>query len=392
MLRLHPGPSRRLSGKPLLIAALSLGLGMSLPWQAAVAADKPDPKTGTRYKADKDMARVLDALAAAKPRPIETLTVEEARKQPSIADAYVAVLKAQDKSTDPAKRIENVSVSDRSIPGAAGALPARVYTPNEGGGPFPVIVYFHGGGWVLGSKEAYDAGARGLAGKVKAVVLSVDYRLAPEHKFPAQHDDALATYRWVAQNAAEIRGDPKRLALVGESAGGNLALSTAVAVRSAGMTPPQAVVAVYPVVQLSNMDTPSYRDSAQARPLNKAMMGWFADQVFTSPGQRDDPRVNLLRADLSGLPPTTVINAEIDPLRSDGDMLVEALRKANVSTVHRVYDGVTHEFFGMEHVLNDARDAQRLAAKELRQGFERSMRVSDVNADNQKVNEDKKTR
>jgi acetyl esterase/lipase len=392
MLRVHPTSTRPGLGRPLLAvaAALGLGLGATLWWQPAAAADKPDPKTGTRYKADKDMAAVLDALAALNPKPLETLTAEEARKQPTPADAVMSVLKLKEQDADPARLVPDVSAADRTIPGAVGPLPARVYTPKEGG-PWPVIVYFHGGGWVLASKEVYDGAPRALSGLVKAVVVSVDYRLAPENKFPAQHDDALAVYHWVAERAADLGGDPKRLALAGESAGGNLALSTAISARQAGMTPPQHVLAVYPVVQLTDMDTPSYRDSAQARPLNKAMMAWFGDKVFSSPSQKQDPRVDLLGAELRVLPTVTLINAQIDPLRSDGDLLAQALKKANVSFKHQVFKGVTHEFFGMAPVVGNAKSAQRLAATELRQAFERSMRVSDKRPSTLKLEDNKAT-
>ena len=132
-----------------------------------------------------------------------------------------------------------------------GPLAVRIYTP-AGSGPFPLLVYFHGGGWVLADQEVYDGGARGLAKGAQAVVVSVDYRLAPEAKFPAQHDDALATYKWAVQNAASINGDPRRLALAGESAGGNLAFATAIAARDQGLTRPAYVVAVYPIAQASD--------------------------------------------------------------------------------------------------------------------------------------------
>jgi acetyl esterase len=144
--------------------------------------------------------------------------------------------------------VPGVTSVDRAIRGAAGDIPARIYTP-EGAGPFPVIVYYHGGGWVIADKNVYDGGARGLAKAANAVVVSVDYRLAPEAKFPAQHDDALAAYRWALANAASIKGDPKRVALAGESAGGNLAVATAVAARDAKLQAPAAVISVYPIAQ-----------------------------------------------------------------------------------------------------------------------------------------------
>lgn len=333
------------------------------------AASAAVANTGTKYSADADMQAVLDAHAALGPKPIETLEPSEARLQPTPADAVAAVLEAQGRDASPADRVSGVTSSDRTIAGPAGSLPIRIYTP-AGAGPFPVIVYFHGGGWVLANKDVYDGGARGIAKQACAVVVSVDYRRAPEARFPAQHDDALATYRWVAAHAASIMGDPERLAIAGESAGGNLAIATAIAARDLGLTAPLHVLAVCPIAQASDLSTPSYRDSENARPLNKAMMGWFANQVFSKPGDREDPRIDLLNAKLTGLPPVTLINARIDPLRSDSDLLSVALKKAGVEVEHQVYDGVTHEFFGMAAVVAKAEQAQALAGARLKKSLD----------------------
>jgi len=201
------------------------------------------------------------------------------------------------------------------------------------------------------------------------VVVSIDYRLAPEAKFPAQHDDALATYKWAAANAAVLNGDPKRLALAGESAGGNLALATAMSARDQGLPAPLHVLSVYPIAQATNLSTPSYQDSEKAKPLSKPMMGWFADKAFASPADRNDPRIALVDANLKGLAPVTLISARIDPLRSDADLLAAALKKAGVNTEHKVYDGVTHEFFGMAAVVAKAKQAQAFAGQQLRKAF-----------------------
>ena len=198
------------------------------------------------------------------------------------------------------------------------------------------------------------------------MVISVDYRLAPEAKFPAQHEDAVATYKWAMANASTLNADPSRIALAGESAGGNLAVATAIAARDQGLTAPLHIVAVYPIAQVSNLGTPSYVDSAKAKPLNKAMMEWFAKHVFATEADKKDPRIALTDADLKGLPPVTLINAQIDPLRSDGDLLEAALKQANVKVEHKIYEGVAHEFFGMAAVVGDAKDAQELASKRLR--------------------------
>ena len=342
----------------------------SLSWSAA-AADNATAKTGTKYKAGREMQEVLDTLGSMNGKPIESLEPAEARKQPTPTDAVVAILRKQGKSTDPAVLVPGVTSKDMEFPGPAGPLPIRVYTP-AGKGPFPVVVYFHGGGWVLASKEVYDGGARGISKEANAIVVSVDYRLAPEAKFPAQHDDSLATYKWAAANAATLNGDPKRLAVVGESAGGNLALATAMAVRDQGLQKPVHIVSVYPIAQLTNMATPSYVDSATAKPLNKPMMAWFVKHTLAKPDDSADPRLNLVDANLRGLPAVTLISAQIDPLRSDADLLAAALKKAGVKVEHKSYAGTAHEFFGMAAVVPSAKDAQALAGKRLRDAFQRA--------------------
>jgi len=328
------------------------------------------PFTGNQFKADADMQAVLDQLARLSGKPIETLTPQEARQQPTPADAVMAILKERDAETAHTALIPGVSSVERNIPGAAGSLPIRVYTP-AGAGPFPVVVYFHGGGWVIADKNVYDGGARGLAKAAKAIVVSVDYRRAPEARFPASWDDALAAYKWVATNAATMNGNPQKLALAGESAGGTLAIATAIAARGMGSHAPMHVVAVYPVSQTGNLDTASYRDSATAKPLNKAMIEWFVDKLLAKASDKTDPRLDLVHASLEGLPPVTIINAQIDPLREDGALLEAALRRANVSVERKLYSGVTHEFFGMAAVVRKAADAQAMAGAALQESFDK---------------------
>ena len=351
----------------LILSSLASGAEkVDLPAPQAIA------KTGTKYKANPAMQEVLDALAAMHPKPIESLGVAEARKQPTPADAVNAVLQKEGKNPDPGSLVPSVTSKDSEIPGPAGSLPVRIYTPTSAsnGKGFPVIVYFHGGGWVIADKAVYDGGARGLAKQADAIVVSVDYRRAPEARFPASWDDALAAYKWVAENAATFNGDPNRLALAGESAGGNLAVATAIAVRDdATVQQAAGIIAVYPVAQTGNMHTESYIDSATAKPLNKAMIGWFVDKLITSPADKKDPRIDLIHDELKGLPPVTIINAQIDPLRSDGEMLESALKKAGVKVDRKVYKGVTHEFFGTAAVVEDAQEAQKYAGQKLREWF-----------------------
>ncbi len=330
----------------LTVAALSVS--------ALSAAPKPEPQ----------MQAVLDAHASLGPKPIETLTPAQARKQPSPADAVQALLKKQDKKTDP----EAVAkVDNRSIDGPAGKIKLRVYQP-AGVGPFPVIVYYHGGGWVIADLDTYDATPRALANAARAVVVSSHYRQAPEHKFPAAHEDAFAAYRWVLANAAEIQGDPTRVAVAGESAGGNMAASVAMMARDQNVTPPVHQLLVYPVTD-TTMDTASYQENADAKPLSKAGMEWFAKHAI-NPADKKDPRLALLHApNLKGLPPATVITAQIDPLRSEGQAYAEKLKAAGVAVAYRNYDGVAHEFFGMGAVVDKAREAVAFAAENLQTAF-----------------------
>ncbi|MDB5877538.1 MAG: lipase [Variovorax sp.] len=340
---------------------------------ANAEAGKPNPVTNAiskamgKLRADADMLDVLNAHASLNPKAIEKVDVKTARAQPTIADAVNVVLKQQGKSTNPEELVPGVTSVDTTVQGAAGMLPARIYTP-AGTGPFPVVVYFHGGGWVIADKQVYDGGARGLSKEANAVVISVDYRRAPEAKFPAAWDDALASYKWALANAAQHKGDPKRVALAGESAGGNLALATAIAARDGSLQAPTAVVAVYPVTQTS-LNTESYIENAIAKPLNRAMVKWFVDKTTRSPADLKDTRLQLIDAKLEGLPPATIINARIDPLRSDGAKMEDALKKANVPVERREYEGVTHEFFGAAAVVQKAKDAQAYAGQRLKQAF-----------------------
>ncbi len=324
----------------------------------------------TSFSADADMQDVLTHWRELRPQPVEHSTVADARIQPTLADALLSLLRERGEDTAPATLVPGVKSIDRLIAGAAGELPSRVYTPQQASGALPVIVYFHGGGWVIANKDTYDGGARALAKAAAAIVVSVDYRRAPEAQFPAAWADALAVYRWVAENAASLGGDPSRLALAGESAGGNLAIATAIAARDANITAPLAVLAVYPVAQTGNLTTESYDDSRNAAPLNKAMIGWFIDKLLANPENASDPRLDLVHANLAGLPPVTIINAEIDPLRSDGEMLETALKEAGVVVNRKVYRGVTHEFFGLGAAVSKARDAVEFAGAQLRHALQ----------------------
>ena len=260
-----------------------------------------------RADQDQDMRKVLEQYQALGPKPIATLSAEEARRQPTPADAAKAVMAQEGVKPLPPL----ASKRDVTIPGPAGPIPARIYVP-EGGGPMPVVVYYHVGGWVIADINTYDASAEALARKANAIVVSSHYRQGPEHKFPAAHQDAFTAYQWALQNARSFGGDPRRIAVVGESAGGNLAASVSMMARDRNVQMPVHQVLVYPIAG-TDTNTPSYQENANAKPLDKAGMEWFFDKYLRGPQDMQNPMINLVEADLRRLPPTTIITAEIDP-------------------------------------------------------------------------------
>lgn len=331
--------------------------------KGAVNAAAGDPMAN----ADVDMKRVIDKLGSLGGKPIETLSAQEARKQPTPTDAVKALLKDEGQSAEPAP---GVTATDISIEGAAGQLPARVYNPEGASGKLPVVLYFHGGGWVIADLDTYDAGPRAMAKLANAIVISVHYRQAPEHKFPAAHEDAVAAYKWVLANADAQGGDGKRVAVMGESAGGNLALNVAIAARDQKLQAPVHAALIYPVAGV-DMETPAYKENEKAKPLNKAMMGWFVNQISKSPDDKNSPMIDLVgKAEVKGLPSTTIVTAQIDPLRTDGERLAAKLKDAGVAVEAKNYDGAAHEFFGMDAVVKDAGEAQAFVAQRLKASFE----------------------
>ena len=339
------------------LAALRLSLAVAA---AAVMASPVNAKPMAGPPLAADMKAVLDELAALGAKPAETLSPPQARAQPSPADA-VKSLMAKRHIAMPT----DVKMVDTTYPAAAGPQPARVYTSAGAMKNRPLIVYYHGGGWVIADIATYDGGAAGIARQTGAVVVSCEYRHAPENKFPAAHDDATACYKWATANALQW-GAGGRVGIAGESAGGNLAIDTAIAARDQGWAKPAALLLVYPVAG-SDMTTPSYRDSADAKPLSKGGMMWFVKHTFADPAQGKDPRIDVYKsANLKGLPPTIIINAAADPLRSDGTLLTAALKSAGVTTMHREYPGTAHEFFGMDAVVAQAKAAQMFAGTALK--------------------------
>jgi acetyl esterase/lipase len=316
-------------------------------------------------RADRDMARVLDALESLDIKPIETCSVAEARAQPTPADAAALVMRAKGISTV----VPGVRARDTTYQGATGTLAARIYTP-EGDGTFPVVLYFRRGGFVIGSLDAFDATPRSMAARSGAIFVSADYAMAPEHRFPAAHDDAFAAYRWVIDTAASFGGDPDRIAVMGECAGGNLAANVAIDARDHDLPAPRAQILVYPLASSRVLQSADIRD-AGARPLTLPMLSWFMDKLLAAPGDIKSPMLNLVGADLRDLPPATIINAGIDPLASDGEKLARRLRDAGNRVANTTYPGVTHAFFGMAGVVRAAAEAQALAAARLAEAFAR---------------------
>ena len=371
MLRLHRVKGYLLKNLSLSGLLLSSVLSVTMPIGAMAQTDSgtvaktvgSGAATATEMaKPAPEMQAVLDKLAELGAKPLHTLSVDEARAQPTPADAVAAVMKDMGIDAGPAAAI---ATSDIVIPGPAGDIKARVYTP-AGEGPFPVIVYYHGGGWVIADLDTYDASARALALGAEAIVVSSHYRQGPEDVFPAAHEDAYAAYVWTVENAGTLNGDSSRMAIAGESAGGNLAANVAIMARDANITEPLHQLLVYPVAG-NDMTTPSYVENADAAPLGKADMAWFVEHAFASKEDAGDPRINLVnRDDLADLPPATVITAQIDPLRSESMAYGEALKAAGGMVEMKNFEAVTHEFFGMGSVVPQAVEAMDFATARLK--------------------------
>lgn len=328
-------------------------------------------------RADADMKHVLDALSELGGKPVEMCMPAEARRQPLPDRAVAKILRQQDKDPDDD---QGVGTEDVVIPGPEGDIPARVYRARslaEDTIP-PLILYLHGGGWVIAALDSCDATPRALAKKTGAIVVSVHYRQAPEHKFPAAHEDSYAAWQWLLAHGEELGGDPMKAAVVGESAGGNMAINIAIRARDEGAPMPIHQVLIYPVAG-KDMTRPSYVENMRARPLNSAMMQWFLRHSLAQRDQVNDPRINLCeRDDLHNLPPATIILAEIDPLMSEGEALAQALHDADVWVDATTYDGVTHEFFGMAALVNKAMFAQAQVARNLVEAFAAAGRAIDL--------------
>ncbi len=266
--------------------------------------------------------------------------------------------------------IEEVAdIENRVIAGPAGELALRIYTP-QGQPPFPVLVYFHGGGWVIGNLDTHDSVSRTLARHASCVVVSVDYRLAPEHKFPAAVDDAYWATQWVAEHASELKGDPDRIAVGGDSAGGTLAAVICLRTRDCRGPHPICQMLIYPVTNLASFDTRSYREQEDFYPLTIESMAYLRDHYLNEEKDYRNPWASpLLADDLSNLPPAIIVTAEFDVLTAECEDYAKRLKASGVQVVYRCYDGMIHGFFRYGALSGQARQAQLETAAELRRCF-----------------------
>ncbi len=275
----------------------------------------------------------LDQRQAMGVRPVNELSVDAAREQ------AVRVARAM----GPGEPVAHVE--DRSIPGLHGEIPVRIYTP-EDQGPFPVLVYFHGGGWVVGNLETADVYCRAMTDGAGCAVVSVNYHHAPEHKFPIPAEDAFTATRWAAQHAATFSGDATRLAVSGTSAGGNLAGVVAMMARDRGGPLLVYQLLIVPVIDYT-FETASYRENAEGYGLTSDAMRWYWRHYLRDEADGRHPNASPIRAPtLRGLPPALVVTAEFDPLRDEGEAYAARLRSEKVPTILKRYEGMIHGFLG----------------------------------------------
>lgn len=305
---------------------------------------------------DAQARQVCEMIVAAARPPIETLAPTAARV------AYLAscrVLQADAEAV--------AEVRDLRAAGPAGPIPLRFYRGQgcEAARPQPALVYFHGGGWVIGDLDSHDQICRALANAARRIVVAVDYRLAPENKFPAAVEDALAATRWIAEHAAELGVDPGRLVVGGDSAGGNLAAVVALTARHDPRLPIGAQLLIYPGTDMSR-ERASHRRHAEQLPLTRSAMQWFLGHYLADARDREDWRASPLRAgDFHGLAPALVITAGFDPLCDEGDAYAEALKGAGVGVTHARFAGQIHGFLSMGRFIDDAGRAIALCAQAL---------------------------
>jgi acetyl esterase len=285
----------------------------------------------------------------------------------------VPAARAASKSAPPPLEVETVgAVENRRIPAGDHEIPIRIFHPRDTHMPAPGLVYLHGGGWVLCDLDTHDGACRRLANETGSVVVSVDYRLAPEHPFPAGLDDAYSATVWTCANADALGIDRGRVGVAGDSSGGNLAAAVTLLAREHESCALAFQFLVYPVIDSSSRrnDYPSKHENATGFRLTTASMDWYRSHYLRDDGDGEDPLVSPIRArDLHGLPPACIVTAELDPLRDEGEAYAAALAAAGVATTTYRAEGMFHGFFNMDALLPEALDAQQIAFARVRAGL-----------------------
>ncbi len=306
------------------------------------------------------IVKALEVMQTLGLRPIEAMNPAEARAQMEAT--------AQSRKAEP---LPVARIEERSIPGPAGPIRVRFYWPNVNAtGTVPAIAYYHGGGHVIGSLDTHDLIARNLCAGAGALVASVDYRMGPEHRFPAAVEDCFAALEWLHGNAASLGADPSRLGVHGDSAGANLAAVVALMARDAGGPQLRLQSLVYPVADYT-LKSASYDTFTEGYGLlTRAAMVWFQGHYLRSPADAEDWRASPIKAaNLAGVAPAIIVTAECDVLHDDGEHYAEALRRAGVAVEYREYAGMIHGFFGMVPIIDDAMNAQRVVAAAFGRAF-----------------------
>ena len=305
---------------------------------------------------DPQAQRVIDAMAALNLKPVEESTPAEARE--SIRTRTAALGPFPDVA----------AVVDHRVPVSGGEITVRAYSP-DGPGPHPALVYYHGGGWVIGDLYTHDGLCRSITNAARCAVLSVDYRLAPESKYPVAVEDSYAALLWIVANAERLGIDPRRIAVGGDSAGGNLATVIALMARDRKGPRLALQVLIYPVTD-HDLDTRSYRENATGYVLTREGMRWFWNHYLAREAQGREPYASPLRAaSLAGLPPALVITAEYDPLCDEGEAYAARLRDAGVPVTLTRYPGMFHGFVRMTNILDKARTALDEIASSVQKAF-----------------------
>lgn len=306
---------------------------------------------------DPQIKAFIDQAASSGAPPLSSLTPKQARA------GFRTLFENFGGTPPPVAKSE-----DRAIPGRAGDIGLRIYTP-EGKGPFPALMFFHGGGWVVGDLDTHDPLCRALTNDARFITVAVDYRLAPEHKFPAALEDCYDASQWVAHNGAAIGADSARIAVSGDSAGGNLAAAISLMARDRGDLKVGYQLLMYPALEAS-LQTKSMSDCAEGYLLTRTDMVWFWGHYLRGDADRSNPYACPPAAkEPGGLPPAMVITAEFDPLRDEGEAYAKRMAEAGVRTLCKRYEGMTHGFMSMTRFVDQARQAIEEAAAHLRTTF-----------------------